>query len=178
MQVQSETTTTTVTDTETFRGRVKWFNSTRGYGFITNLDREEDTFVHHTGIHPSRECWKTLTPGEYVEYSLDVSDNGKSQAANVTGIAGGPLLCETNARNNQERTEGDAPGDNSTGDDTWNTPNRGGNRRNNGRNGRNDRGNGHGRNYNRRSRDNRNTQTTETTPDTSSNVPVNAMNLP
>ncbi len=157
MEVQTET-TNTVTDTETFRGRVKWFNSTRGYGFITNLDKEEDTFVHHTGIHPSRECWKTLTPGEYVEYSLDVSDNGKSQAAHVTGIAGGPLLCETNARNNQERSEGDESAD--TGDNTWNTATRG-NRRNNTRRGRNQ-----GRTFNRRSNENRNTQTTENTSDT------------
>ena len=52
MEVQTETNNTT-----TFRGRVKWFNSTRGYGFITNLDKDEDTFVHHSGISPT-ECGK------------------------------------------------------------------------------------------------------------------------
>ena len=100
MEVQSDTTNTTQTNT-TFRGRVKWFNSTRGYGFITNLDKDEDTFVHHSGITPTVECWKTLTPGEYVEYSLDTDDDGKSQATSVTGIAGGPLLCETNTSRNR-----------------------------------------------------------------------------
>ena len=107
MEVQSDTTNTTETTT-TFRGRVKWFNSTRGYGFITNLDKDEDTFVHHSGITPTVECWKTLTPGEYVEYSLDTDDDGKSQAISVTGIAGGPLLCETNtSRQSREGSDSD-----------------------------------------------------------------------
>ena len=109
MEVQSDTNNTTET-TQTFRGRVKWFNSTRGYGFITNLDKDEDTFVHHSGIHPSTECWKTLTPGEYVEYTLDTDDKGKSQASHVTGIAGGPLLCETNTRRQTEDDDGDESG--------------------------------------------------------------------
>lgn len=103
MEVHNET-----NDTTTFRGRVKWFNSTRGYGFITNLDKEEDTFVHHSGISPTVECWKTLTPGEYVEYSLDTDDEGKSQATRVTGIAGGPLLCESNSsRQSRDGDSGD-----------------------------------------------------------------------
>ena len=89
--------------TQVFRGRVKWFNSGRGYGFITNLDKEEDVFVHHSGITTTKECWKTLTPGEYVEYGLETDSEGKSQASNVTGIAGGPLLCETN--NNRHNSE-------------------------------------------------------------------------
>ena len=105
MEVQSDTNNTT----ETFRGRVKWFNSTRGYGFITNLDKDEDTFVHHSGISPTVECWKTLTPGEYVEYSLDTDDDGKSQATSVTGIAGGPLLCETSST--RQTRDGDDSGD-------------------------------------------------------------------
>ena len=99
MEVQSDTNNTT----GNLRGRVKWFNSTRGYGFITNIDKEEDTFVHHSGINTTAECWKTLTPGEYVQYSLETGDDGKSQASNVTGIAGGPLLCETN--NNRQNSE-------------------------------------------------------------------------
>ena len=45
---------------------------------------------------------------EYVEYILDTDDDGKSQATSVTGIAGGPLLCETNtSRQSREGSDSD-----------------------------------------------------------------------
>ena len=82
----SDTTTatnTTVTSTtavnETFLGRIKWFNSPRGYGFVTNVKTNEDFFVHHSGVTVREECWKTLYPGEYVSYSLQVDENDKQQ---------------------------------------------------------------------------------------------------
>ena len=74
-------------------GCVKWFNSTRGYGFITNIDVDKDSFVHHTGLVTQNNVYKTLTPGEYVEYEEKV-ENGKNYAVSVTGIRGGKLLCE------------------------------------------------------------------------------------
>ena len=73
---------------------VKWFNSKAGYGFLKDLESEEDVFVHHSGIQTPENVYKTLTTGEYVSYSTSTDDKGKVLAVNVTGIAGGPLLCQ------------------------------------------------------------------------------------
>ncbi len=61
------------------RGRVKWFNEAKGYGFI---ERENDTdvFVHYTAIQG--EGFKTLTEGQAVEFEVIESEKGP-QAANV-----------------------------------------------------------------------------------------------
>jgi len=91
--------------TETKTGRVKWFNGRRGYGFITDLDSSKDVFVHHSGLNVSKECWKSLYLGEYVEYSLTEGDDGKSQAVQVTGVRSGPLMCEELASNQEQREE-------------------------------------------------------------------------
>jgi cold shock protein len=83
-------------------GRVKWFNSKLGYGFITtNLNSEDhDIFIHQSNIHPTQSRYRTLREGEYV--SLNVSESGETrQAIDVTGVNGGPLNCdlERNMRN-------------------------------------------------------------------------------
>ncbi|HWP46497.1 MAG TPA: cold shock domain-containing protein [Candidatus Limnocylindrales bacterium] len=61
------------------RGRVKWFNEAKGYGFI---ERENDTdvFVHYTAIQG--EGFKTLSEGQTVEFEVIESEKGP-QAANV-----------------------------------------------------------------------------------------------
>jgi len=61
------------------KGRVKWFNETRGYGFITNQDGEE-LYVHFTDIQA--RGYKTLVEGEEVEYEVKANEKGK-QATNV-----------------------------------------------------------------------------------------------
>ncbi len=61
------------------KGRVKWFNETRGYGFITNKDGEE-LYVHFTDIQG--RGYKTLVEGEEVEYEVKANEKGK-QATNV-----------------------------------------------------------------------------------------------
>ena len=58
-------------------GTVKWFNDSKGYGFITREDGEKDLFVHHTAIQG--EGFKTLTEGERVEF--DVVEGQKGPAA-------------------------------------------------------------------------------------------------
>lgn len=76
-------------------GRVKWFNSKLGYGFITtSLDAEEvDIFIHQSNIRPQQSRYRTLREGEYV--SLNVSESGETrQAIDVTGVNGGPLNCD------------------------------------------------------------------------------------
>jgi CspA family cold shock protein len=61
------------------RGIVKWFNDSKGYGFI-ELSEGEDVFVHHSAIQ--MEGFKTLSEGQEVE--LEVQDGEKGpRAANV-----------------------------------------------------------------------------------------------
>jgi len=88
------------TSSERLTGRVKWFNNKAGYGFITLTDGPKagsDIFVHHSSIMVSNEQYKYLVQGEYIEFKLDTTANGKHdvQAADVSGIKGGKLMCET-----------------------------------------------------------------------------------
>jgi len=81
-------------------GRVKWFNNKAGYGFITVIDGPKagsDLFVHHSSIQIAVEQYKYLVQGEYVEFTLSsvASGDHESQAADVTGIRRGLLMCET-----------------------------------------------------------------------------------
>lgn len=64
-------------------GTVKWFNSDKGFGFITRDDGEKDVFCHHSAV--SGQGFKTLAEGAKVEF--DVVDGAKGPAAqNVTTI--------------------------------------------------------------------------------------------
>tara|TARA_B100001093_G_C26662269_1_gene942375 strand:+ start:232 stop:579 length:348 start_codon:yes stop_codon:yes gene_type:complete len=88
---------------ETVQGKVKWFNSRAGYGFITVISEKnnnEDIFVHHSSLTCSAEQYKYLIQGEYVNFVITETkdEKHKFQAENVTGINGGDLMCET--RNN------------------------------------------------------------------------------
>ena len=60
-------------------GQVKWFNDTKGFGFITQ-DTGEDVFVHYTAI--TGTGFRTLIEGQAVEFELRESPKGL-QAANV-----------------------------------------------------------------------------------------------
>jgi len=67
-------------------GIVKWFNSNKGFGFITPDDGGEDLFVHQTSIHA--EGFRSLREGESVEFSVESSDDGRTKALDVTGPGG------------------------------------------------------------------------------------------
>lgn len=60
-------------------GTVKWFNESKGYGFITR-DGGEDVFVHFTAIQSNG--YKTLSEGESVEFELRTMEKG-AEASNV-----------------------------------------------------------------------------------------------
>ena len=64
-------------------GKVKWFNSGKGYGFITNDDGSGDLFVHFSAINS--EGFKTLEEGQAVEFDV-VEGNRGEQAANVVKL--------------------------------------------------------------------------------------------
>ncbi len=110
---QKETTPTgNLDETAVFVGRVKWFNNKAGYGFATVVEgprKDEDIFVHHSGIRVASEQYKYLVQGEYVSFKLRHSENASHpyQATELRGIAGGMLMCETRneARQTRERAE-------------------------------------------------------------------------
>jgi cold shock protein len=62
------------------RGKVKWFNDLKGYGFITSDMNSEDLYVHHSEIR--KNGYKTLKVGEKVEFEVAESPQGL-QATNV-----------------------------------------------------------------------------------------------
>lgn len=85
---------------ERHTGRVKWFNSKTGYGFITVTDGPKtgtDVFVHHTSVQVSKEQYRYLVQGEYVQFVLSEMTDGPHayQASDVTGVNGGHLMCES-----------------------------------------------------------------------------------
>jgi CspA family cold shock protein len=96
-------------------GRVKWFNTRAGYGFITAQEgcsetaQGTDVFVHHSGIGEleSNEAYKYLVQGEYVEFDLQKCSSGSHefQATNVVGIKGGKLMCQTRSELKESRTQ-------------------------------------------------------------------------
>lgn len=61
-------------------GIVKWFNESKGYGFIEQEDGP-DVFVHHTGIN--MDGFKTLAEGQRVSFEISEGPKGKN-AVNVT----------------------------------------------------------------------------------------------
>lgn len=65
------------------KGRVKWFNDAKGYGFISREDGP-DVFVHHTAI--IGEGFRTLAEGQEVEFEVVQGPKGL-QASNVTKAA-------------------------------------------------------------------------------------------
>ena len=65
------------------KGTVKWFNNTKGYGFIQCGDLE-DIFVHYSGIR--MEGYKTLKEGNIVEFKLIETAKGL-QAVNVENVS-------------------------------------------------------------------------------------------
>jgi cold shock protein len=62
-------------------GTVKFFNTDRGYGFITNEGGGKDAFVHISAVE--RAGMSTLREGQKVSYELETGNNGKTSAVNL-----------------------------------------------------------------------------------------------
>lgn len=63
-------------------GKVKWFNDAKGFGFITAADGK-DAFVHYSEIEKGADGYKTLAPGDRVEFDLHQGPKG-AKAEDVT----------------------------------------------------------------------------------------------
>lgn len=64
-------------------GIVKWFNDSKGFGFITPEDGSKDCFVHHTAIQGTG--FKTLSEGDRVQFDVVQGEKGPA-ARNVVRI--------------------------------------------------------------------------------------------
>jgi len=63
------------------KGTVKWFNATKGYGFISPQDGSKDVFVHISALEASG--LKSLADGQKVSFEI-VNNNGKFAASNLS----------------------------------------------------------------------------------------------
>ena len=78
--------TTTGTSLFAEKGTVKWFDTTKGFGFIAPDNGDPDVFVHQTVI--KMEGFRSLADGETVEFEVEEGDDGRRRATAVTGPEG------------------------------------------------------------------------------------------
>lgn len=64
-------------------GTVKWFNDSKGFGFVERANGKGDAFVHHSGIPGNG--FKSLTEGQKVEFSITQGEKGP-KAENVVAL--------------------------------------------------------------------------------------------
>ena len=65
-------------------GTVKWFNTTKGYGFIAPEEGDTDVFVHISAVQNSGMT--DLQEGQQVSYELEEGKNGKTAAVNLKAV--------------------------------------------------------------------------------------------
>jgi cold shock protein len=64
-------------------GTVKWFNDSKGFGFITPSDGSKDVFVHHSSI--KSDGFRSLAEGQEVNYEVEQGPKGPSAIDVVPG---------------------------------------------------------------------------------------------
>ena len=78
-------------------GKVSWFNSQKGFGFISpddlslTMNGKDDIFVHHSAIQDPDAGFKKLVVGERVQFEVEIDAEGRTRAIHVTGPDSGPV---------------------------------------------------------------------------------------
>lgn len=75
-------------------GRVEDFNASCGWGFIQDMHLGISVFVHYSSLYKHTPGFRTLWKGEYVNFIVLEDRSGRPAAQVVTGILGGPLMCD------------------------------------------------------------------------------------
>ena len=70
---------------ERANGTVKWFNSSKGFGFIAPSDGTKDLFVHYSAIQDAGNGYRSLNEGDQVEFNVEQGQKGL-QATNVVKV--------------------------------------------------------------------------------------------
>ena len=65
-------------------GKVKWFNSQKGYGFIEPEEGSQDVFVHISAVKAAG--MDALSDGQAISYELETGQNGKTSAINLEAL--------------------------------------------------------------------------------------------
>lgn len=110
----------TVDPVRDYIGYVKWFDDSKGYGFVRILtpgDKyENDVFVHQSNIHPQRSTYRTLRESETVRFNLSV-ETDESVTPQVVELVGvnGRLYCDSRMRRRRPTQSGDGAEDGTEG---------------------------------------------------------------
>jgi CspA family cold shock protein len=64
------------------QGVVKWFNPTKGYGFVAPDEGGKDVFVHISAVQ--KAGLRTLAEGQKIGFEIEMQQNGRSAAVNLT----------------------------------------------------------------------------------------------
>jgi len=78
-------------------GTVKWFDSRKGYGFVSRDDGTGDVFVHFSAIQAEEDEFRTLYEGDKVEFEVTEGDKGP-QASNIVVTEKGPRQSRSRRR--------------------------------------------------------------------------------
>ncbi len=92
-------------------GRVKWFNTERGFGFIQSLDQSMEYFVHQRNINGNNGDLNGLKDGQLVSFDIQSSDPKGLKAINVSPLSEStsPSLTASNASSNRGTNRGGPP---------------------------------------------------------------------